>query len=205
MSTNIYKQIKGERVELTARQVKAEIMSIRGWTSEEYQREYDKLRNKLRAYEAFEKSRLPQGEQFKSESPANFLYREAKSMQRYGESYRPSARTANIRSAPSISSGKALTNLITSEANKMARNNYLRNYSRATAYSYENFIKNVPQAAEIVEKIKDPIKQRQALAALADKLHAREDDERRIAANSEVPFVGSGSTAPIDFDITAWL
>lgn len=64
MATGLYKQttkfVNGERihvrVELTSREVKAYIMKINRISSAEYKRQYDIFKNKLRAYEAFEKN-----------------------------------------------------------------------------------------------------------------------------------------------------
>lgn len=199
--TGINKVIHGEKVELTARQVKSEIMRIRGWDTNEYQRQYDVLRNKLRAYEAFQRS---VGEAVTPNSPLKFLYGEAKSIERYKDEYQPSAYVSAVRATTSVSSGKALQRAIASPISRAVQGAKI---AQQIDYYFANFIRDVPKAQEIMEKIKDPIKQMAALKALAKKLHAREDKERRtIAANPDMPFgQTSGSTAPIDFDLSPWL
>lgn len=42
----------GEIIKLSTSQIKSEIQAATGWTTAQYQKEYDKLRNKLRNYEA---------------------------------------------------------------------------------------------------------------------------------------------------------
>lgn len=206
MATGLYKTIKGEKVELTARQVKADIMQIRGWTSEEYQRQYDITRNRLRAYEGFLRQK---GEFVRPESPAAFLFKEAKAIQRYGADYTPSQRTAAVRATTSVSSGKALTKLLTSKskAAKTARGRQYRQIAAQTQRNFARFIETVPKAQEIVREIKDPIKQQRALAVLADVLHARENTQREVVLrNADMPFGQiAGSQDEVEFDISPWL
>lgn len=42
----------GEILQMTDREIKAEVQNITGWTTSQYQKEYDKFRNRLRNYEA---------------------------------------------------------------------------------------------------------------------------------------------------------
>lgn len=42
----------GEIIRLTDKEIKAEVQALTGWNTAQYQKEYDKLRNKLRNYEA---------------------------------------------------------------------------------------------------------------------------------------------------------
>lgn len=202
MATGLYKTIKGEKVELTAKQVKADIMKIRGWTSEEYQRQYDITRNQLRAYEGFLRQK---GEFVQPESPAAFLFKEAKAIQRYGADYTPSQRTAAVRATTSVSSGKALTKLLTSKSKtaKAARGRQYRQIAAQTQRNFARFIETVPKAQEIMREINDPIKQQRALAALADVLHARENTQREVVLrNADMPFGQiAGSQDEVDFDI----
>ena len=80
---------------LSAREIKAEIMRVKGWTTEEYQREYDKLRNRTRNYERI--TGRPSG----SIRVNELLYTQAKSQQRYGTNYRPSRQMQAIQATPS--------------------------------------------------------------------------------------------------------
>lgn len=45
-------QITGELEQLTDRQIKKEIQDLTGWDTKQYQKEYDKFRNRIRNYEA---------------------------------------------------------------------------------------------------------------------------------------------------------
>lgn len=201
MTTGLYKTIKGEKVELTAKQVKADIMQIRGWTSEEYQRQYDKLRNQLRAYEGFQRSA---GATVEPQSPLKFLYTEAKAMQHYGANYKPSAHTAIVRATTSVSSGKALQKAIVSTVSRATQAAKVKGQ---IDYYFEQFIQTVPQAKEITQKIKDPLKQMEALKELAKKLHAREDAQRKVVAQqTAMPFGQvAGSRDEIGFNLSRWL
>lgn len=199
--TGIYNVVKGEKVELTAKQVKMQVMQIHGWTSEQYQREYDKLRNKLRAYEALQEK--VGGEKAKKESPAAFLYKEARAQQRYGKDYAPSARTAAVRATQSISSGKALQTQIKKRGAIVQK---FEEQARKDLRNFDALINQNPKAAEIAAKIKDPAKQLAALKAFANTLHAKITESGKVEAAAAIPFgVALGSTADIEFDYSAWL
>lgn len=88
---------------LTAREQKAKVMEWTGWTSEQYQREYDILRNKVRAFERVRGEKL-------STPVADILARDARARwwaEWSGEKYTPSAQYAAVAAAPSISTGRA--------------------------------------------------------------------------------------------------
>lgn len=106
MADKIYKTVKGKRVELTSREIKSYVMKQRGWDTERYNKEYDKLRNRVRAYERYQKSR---GEEVTPQSPSNILYFETRAMKRQGKDYTPSLERERLQAFPSVSSGKALT------------------------------------------------------------------------------------------------
>lgn len=81
--------------QLSSREIKAAVMKAKGWTSAEYQKEYDKLRNKTRNYEQIT------GLQSGSIKVNELLYTQTKSQQRYGASYRPSRQLQAIQATPS--------------------------------------------------------------------------------------------------------
>ena len=80
---------------LSAKEIKAAVMKTKGWTSSEYQREYDKLRNRTRNYEQIT------GRASGSIKVNELLYTQAKAEARYGAAYRPSRQLQAIQATPS--------------------------------------------------------------------------------------------------------
>ena len=198
MAKQIYQTRNGVRVALTARDVKAYVMKERGWTSEQYNKEYDKLRNRLRAYEAFQRQ---SGISVEAQSPASILYFESRTRRREGSEYQPSLELQRIKSFPSISSGKALGRALERRSETFARI-----YTETTNKVFAGLIAANPIAAEIAERVTDPVKRERALIDLAAKLHARQDAAGRVQASSAIPFGQAvGSDEAIDFDIESYL
>lgn len=93
---------------LTAREQAEEVRKLTGWTRQEYQKQYDVLRNRVRAYERG----MGVTEQDKRINVADLLASNAKRMfysKYYGEEYKPTALYKAVMQAPSISSGKKLS------------------------------------------------------------------------------------------------
>lgn len=198
MAKQIYQTRNGVRVALTARDVKAYVMKERGWTSEQYNKEYDKLRNRLRAYEAFQRQ---SGISVEAQSPASILYFESRARRREGSEYQPSLELQRIKSFPSISSGKAL-----GKALERRSETFARRYTETTNKVFAGLIAANPTAAEIAEHVTDPVKRERALIDLATKLHARQDAAGRVQSSSAIPFGQAvGSDEPLDFDIESYL
>lgn len=198
MAKPIYQTHNGVRVVLTAREVKAYVMKERGWTSEQYNKEYDKLRNRLRAYEAFQRQ---SGVEVETQSPASLLYFESRARKREGAEYQPTLELQRVKSFPSISSGKALKSTLGRRSETFARI-----YRETTDRAFTQLIAANPTAAELSERVTDPVKREQALKALADKLHAKQDAAGRVQASWAIPFGQAvGSDDAIDFDIEEYL
>ena len=198
MAKQIYQTRNGVRVALTAREVKAYVMKEREWTSEQYNKEYDKLRNRLRAYEAFQRQ---SGVSVEAQSPASILYFESRARRREGAEYQPSLELQRIKTFPSISSGKALGRALERRSETFARR-----YAETTNKVFAGLIAANPTAAEIAERVTDPVKRERALIDLATKLHARQDAAGRVQASSAIPFGQAvGSDEAIDFDIESYL
>ena len=198
MAKQIYQTRNGIRVALTAREVKSYVMKERGWTSEQYNKEYDKLRNRLRAYEAFQRQ---SGVEVETQSPASLLYFESRARKREGAEYQPSLERQRIQSFPSVSSGKALKRTLERRSETFARR-----YRDITDRVFAGLIEANPTASEIAQKVKDPVKREEALKALAKKLHAKQDAVGRVQATSAIPFGQAvGSDDAIDFDINEYL
>lgn len=93
---------------LTAREQAEEVRKLTGWTRQEYQKQYDVLRNRVRAYERG----TGVTEQDKRINVADLLASNAKRMfysKYYGEEYKLTALYKAVMQAPSISSGKKLS------------------------------------------------------------------------------------------------
>lgn len=172
----IFKYAKGVKVEMTKREIKAGTMKLKGWTAEEYRKQYDLFKNKTRAYEAF------MGDKGK-QSISEMMYRQAKAEHRYGSAYKPSAKMKLITKFPavSISRGKKMAKAITS-AYYQARAEQL---AEQVQVSFSDFIEQVKKAKEIDDAIQDPIKKEKALAALADYIHAKQKILQQQAEKEE--------------------
>lgn len=199
------KSINGERHQVrekaTPREVKAYIMKVNGWTADEYRKKYDIFKNKLKAYESFERSR---GVKVEAQSPVELLYKQAKAKQREGSDYKPSQQMQRINefSAVSITKGRQLA-----QSNERYQRKVEERYNAFIEKRFGGLIEKNAQAQEIAEKIKDPVKREKALADFADKLHARMDESKKTADDEAIP---SGETAgspdtQIDFDIEQYL
>ena len=141
MAKQIYQTRNGVRVTLTAKEIKSYVMKERGWTSEQYSKEYDKLRNRLRAYEEFQRQ---SGVGVEAQSPASILYFESRARRREGAAYQPSLELQRIKSFPSISSGKALGRALERRSETFARR-----YAETTDRVFARLIGANPTAAEI--------------------------------------------------------
>lgn len=200
MGSGLYKMVKGQRVEMSSREVKAYIMKQNGWTSSQYDKQYDIFKNKLRAYENYERAH---GVTSQRQSPAQLLYKEAKAKAREGGDYKPSIKMQRIRSFTSVSSGKAGQKALQGQRYQARR---AKLYEEATSKQFKGLIDNNPTAKEIAERIKDPVKREQALADYANQIHAKIDEEGKAQENEAIPFGETfGSDDPVDFDIEAYL
>ena len=85
---------------LTTRQIKQAVMKANGWTSEEYQKQYDILRNRVRNYEQTTGQAL--GGKIKVNE---LLYQTSKAQKRYGGAYKPSSLVRGIMATPSAGTG----------------------------------------------------------------------------------------------------
>ena len=205
--TTVTKKVNGLTVHehvkkaMTSREVKAYIMRINGWTSEQYNKQYDILRNKVRAYEAYERST---GVKVTTQSPQALLFKEARSKQLYGPNYTPSVSMQRIRSFTSVSSGKAGQRALTSERYRSRR---ARTYEDATYKRFKGLIESNPKAREIYETITDPVKREKALSAYANKIHARINEREEQEAGEAIPISSEvyGSDEAVDFDYSEYL
>ena len=195
-----YKYVKGQRVAMTNREVKSYIMKQNGWTSEQYKKQYWLTRNKLRAYESYERA---SGRRVNEQSTRELLFKEAKAKQRMGKEYKPSIKMQRIKSFTSVSSGKAGQRALQGKTYMERR---ARTYQDATYKQFKGLINSNPQARSIYESIKDPVKREQALTAFANKLGAKINEQDEVIESEAIPFGETyGSSDEIDFDIEDYL
>lgn len=130
---------------ITASMKKALIMSVNGWTAEQYRKNYDIFKNKLRAYENY---RRAHGADVEVQSPQEVLYRAAKAKRREGTDYTPSLEMQRIQgfSAVSITKGRQLAQ-DTESAYSRRRS---AAFAATTLAAFDGFIDQVPKAHAIV-------------------------------------------------------
>ena len=201
MATGIYKQVKDGRVELSTREVKQYVMKVNGWTSDEYNKKYDIFKNKLRAYENYERAH---GVVKQRQSPMQLLYKEAKAKVRDGRDYKPSIKMQRIKSFTSVSSGKAGQRALQGQRYVARR---ARLYEEATTKQFKGLIESNAKAKEIAEAIDDPVKREEALRAYADAINAKIDEQDEVTENEAIPVSSEtiGSDTSIDFDYSDYL
>lgn len=216
-----YKWQNGKKVTLTSSEVKQYIMRTNNWTAEQYRKQYDIFKNKLRAYESYQKA---QGVKVEQQSVVNVLFKEAKAKRNYGSSYTPSRKMQQIRNfkAYSITKGRYMATqekYIEREAVKYGEYITTRfgKYDPTNEDNNSGFIGNNKGAQEIVEAFRrqaeetgkpiNYVKMEQALSDYADKVHARVDEEDRVQEDEAI-FSGEtygSDVEPTDFDVSDYL
>lgn len=205
--SGIYKVVQGRKVELSSKEVKAYIMKVNNWTSSEYRKNYDILKNKVYAYESYMRQG---GAKFTKTSTAQLLYKTAKAKTLYGEDYKPSMQMRRIQSFSALSKTKGEQAVkkqrYIEKANKR-QEDYLKDRFGGLIWGAENgSSRGNPIAQRIWNEIEDPVKREEALRDFADKLKVKITEEGKVS--EDAPFeVGevTGSDADIDFDITPYL
>ena len=205
---HIYKKTKtGDMVKVSAKEVKAFIMQAHGWTSEEYTKKRDIFKNRLRAFESFQRA---QGKEVKSQNVVELLYKQAKAMKYYGKEYQPSQEIKRIESfsAVSITKGRQQAKRM-GKAFKAINDKQLKFVNER----FKSLISNNEGAKRIVQSFyekaqKDgkPVnatKLEEALSDYANSIHARigNQGEGEIIPSGET----YGSDIDIDFDVSAYL
>lgn len=177
MSSGIFKTVKGQQIELSARDVKAEIIRIQGWTEAEYNARRKQLTKRINTFNigasAF-------GYQSESRTAVQILYSQSKAQQRYGKNYTPSQRTQLIYSM-SATSGMA--------RGQKALESTKQKYGTFVTSRFAGLIANNDSAKKLYDALKDnPAKLEEALSKFANDMHAKFDMRRRASQNSAIPF-----------------
>lgn len=167
----IIKQVKGQRVVLSPKQIKAETMKNFGFkTTEEYNKYYDIRRNKRRAFEKF---MALEGQPVEKANISEMLYKEGLARKRYGAEYQPSIEKQKELQFKSYSSGKAGTKALTSKRGREHAQAIIQN---ATYRQFRGLIEKNPTAMKIFQKYADnPVLQLNALITFANTMHAEID------------------------------
>ena len=192
-------EVVNVQVKMTSRQVKAYIMEQNGWTSDQYRKQYDILKNKVRAYESFRRS---QGIKEQPQNIVKMLYSEAKSKARYGEDYKPSQKMQQIKrfSAYSITKGRQLAQEESYQRRETAK------YDAYVSKRFEGFIRDNAGAKKIADAIANPVMREKALSDYANKLNVKIAEDQKEAEQSGIPASETyGSNDEIDFDISDYL
>lgn len=197
----IYKTIKGEKVQLNARQIKATILKNTGWTEQEYNKNRYILKNKLRTYEAFQRA---SGYEVAEQSPVEILYYQTRQQKMRGNNYKMSAKLAEIYKQTSYGSKAAIQHALSSTK---VRKRQEAAYNSETYNSFKQFIKASPQAKKLWAGIENPVKRRKALEALADELQYIQKKDSEYIKNQAIPFGDvTGSETELNwFPMEDWL
>lgn len=198
----LYKTINGKRTKITTREMKRTIMSVNGWTEEQYRKQYDLFKNKLRAYESYRgvhlgltREQVRQSQQ----SPQELLYKQAKAKKNFGAAYEPSLQMQRILSFSAESITKGWKKAQDTESVYSKRRGEM--FAAATSRGFADLIAQLPEAKALDEGISDPVKKEEALKALAEHIKAKQKDTGELFAGEQV---GSDEAAA-DFDISQWL
>lgn len=192
------------RVQVPRSEVKQSIMKANRWTEEQYRKQVDIFKNRLRAYEAYNEAR---GRKVTKQSPVTILYAQAKAKQRHKGSYTPSSEFRKIQSfsAYSITKGRAVAKERGTRAS--------RRQDAAILQSIGDRMGNFLVAhAEDVNKIRDrygdnPALYEKALGAYAEQVHAKTDEAGNVSEDDGVPIAWgevAGSPDSVEFDFEAF-
>lgn len=209
------------KVKMTSSEVKSYIMRVNNWTSEQYRKQYDLTKNKLRAYESYKSA---QGGKVEQQSTVELLFKEARSKQLYGPNYTPSAKMRQIQSfsAYSITKGRQLATqdrYVKRVSKKYASYISTRfgSYDPVNPKNSTGFIGSNKGAQAIVKAFIDRanenntdvnyVKLEEALSAYANKVHARINEKDEEEENSAIPVSSEtyGSDDIVDFDYSIYL
>ena len=199
MAANIIVTEKGETKKLSPKAVRAKIMEVNNWSVEEYRKNYDIFKNKLRNYEAYQEAIT--GKPVQRQSVAELLYRQAKSKERYGKYYEESMKMKQIKSFSAVSMSQSRKQVQRASYREKITGRYT-NY--VVNERFEGFIKKNEGAQKIVDaftkngKIENPVGLEQALSDYADKV-----DE--MNGTTEINGETYGSDSVIDFDTSSYL
>lgn len=214
MPTKIYtwtknKSGQAEKRYLTTREVKAYIMKQNNWTADQYQKQYDIFKNKLRAYESYKQA---QGAKVQKQSVSEVLYKEARAKQLYGPTYKPSQKLQQIKgfSAYSITKGRKMAQQQGYKAKQAqkygtyinARFGGLLEHNAGAKAIEQAFIEDAQKKGESVNYAK----MEEALTDYANKIGGKVSEDESVTTPDNLPSGEVyGSDEQIDFDVNDYL
>ena len=214
MPTKIYTWKKNksgdmEKRFLTTREVKAYIMKQNNWTADQYQKQYDIFKNKLRAYESYKQA---QGAKVDKQSVSEVLYKEARAKQLYGPNYKPSQKLQQIKgfSAYSITKGRKMAQQQGYKAKQAQKYGTYINSRFGGLLEHNTGAKAIEQAfIEDAQKKGESVnyaKMEEALTDYANKLGAKVNEDESVTIPNNLPSGEVyGSDEQIDFDVNDYL
>lgn len=110
---------------LSSREIKRRVLAATGWTSEEYNKQYDVLRNKVRTYEKTTGANVG--------AVNELLYKEQLAKRRYGAAYKPSSLVRAVRATESVSTGAAAQARAQTRLERKAYETLFKDYERLGA------------------------------------------------------------------------
>ena len=197
----------GERVRVSPSEVKKFIMSAHGWTAEEYTKKRDIFKNKLRAFESFQRA---QGKEVKQQNVVEMLYKQAKAMKTHGADYKPSQAIKRIEAFSAVSitkgrkqatrQGKAFNAINTTQLAYVSdRFEKLVNTNAGAKRIVDAFYKKAEEDGKPV----NATKLEEALSDYANAMHVRIDNQ---GAGETIPSGETyGSDTDFAFDIDEYL
>lgn len=168
---------------LTMKKVKAEIQAIKGWTTAQYQREYDKFRNKVRNYETL--SGVEKGK-YKVQ---DLFYEKTKAEKRYGANYNPSGLLAAINRTSSSSPGRVKR--VGDELTGISQKAQAREVDAIKERFSELLKSNYNGVADKVKDVTDPAEALRILRETADDLKTYKEAEAKKNGFSEARTIGT--------------
>ena len=165
---------KGVAKKVSPRQVKKTIMEANNWSEEQYKKQYDIFKLKVRSFEALEKS---MGRTREKQSPVEIMYKMAMAKKRYGDDYQPSKAIARILQTSAYST-KNMARAMTQRQQQK--------YWQFTLGNMAKFIEKNALANQIANDTSLTFAQREErLVALAKKLHLEAKRARKMKRVAE--------------------
>lgn len=196
------KVVNGQPVRslISPQEVKKTIMRANKWTAEQYRKNVDVFKNKLRAYEAYERA---QGVNVSVQSPVTLLYKQARTKERAerrGETYKPSVRMTRINSfsAYSISKGRKVY-----ATDTMAKRRMDAKVLADISAKMGNFITTHAEEVDKIRKIfgGNPAKYEKALSLYAEKVKAKRDDDMKTTGEEPIAYGERAGSPDVPFDM----
>lgn len=178
----------GVEIKISSREMKQTIMRANHWNEDQYRKQYDLFKNKLRAYESY---RQAHGANVKAQSPQELLYKQARAKIREGSEYAPSLEMQRIQSfsAVSITKGRKMAQQFESAYSKARA----KTFAATTSAAFSNFIEQVPKAQEFINGV--PLTTASPYGAIQDAEQAARAQGKELTLGEDGNYYIDGSPA----------